>query len=259
MKRMTFWKRALPSGRPTWRGRISRCSARFGSGKRPRLRCGHRKRTCGGRSTRRRLRCARKKFCLRELNHRVKNNLQIISSLLSLQRTRIPDRRCQELFSECQHRVRAIALAHQRLCGGPSLANIDLAAYFDQLVRELSHSYCVGPGHVTPRVVVEDTVLGVDHLVPAALIVNELVCNAFKYAFPDGRSGEVRLEVQRKEGNVRLIVADDGIGFSPEKSASQDSVGLQIVQALVDQLSGKLSWTNGRGTCATITFPEINS
>lgn len=200
-----------------------------------------------------------KEILLRELNHRVKNNLQIISSLLSLQRTRIPDRRCQELFSECQHRVRAIALAHQRLCGGPSLANIDLAAYFDQLVRELSHSYCVGPGHVTPRVVVEDTVLGVDHLVPAALIVNELVCNAFKYAFPDGRSGEVRLEVQRKEGNVRLIVADDGVGFSPEKSASQDSVGLQIVQALVDQLSGKLSWTNGRGTCATITFPEINS
>jgi two-component sensor histidine kinase len=200
-----------------------------------------------------------KEILLRELNHRVKNNLQIISSLLSLQRTRIPDRRCQDLFAECQHRVRAIALAHQRLCGGPSLANIDLAGYFDQLVRELSHSYCVGSGQVTPKVVVENTVLGVDHLVPAALIVNELVCNAFKYAFPDGRSGEVRLEVQGKEGHVRLTVADNGVGFSPEKSASQDSVGLQIVQALVDQLSGELSWANGQGTCATITFPDINS
>jgi two-component sensor histidine kinase len=197
-----------------------------------------------------------KEILLRELNHRVKNNLQIITSLLSLQRSRIPDRNCQELFAECQHRVRAIALAHQRLCGGRSLATIDLAAYFDQLVRELSRSYCVGSGHVTPRVNVADMALGVDHLVPAALIVNELVCNAFKYAFPNGRSGEVRLEVERQNGNIKVTVADDGIGFSPEKSSSQNSVGLQIVQALVDQLSGKLEWSNGHGTCATFTFPE---
>jgi two-component sensor histidine kinase len=200
-----------------------------------------------------------KEILLRELNHRVKNNLQIISSLLSLQRTRIPDRRCQDLFAECQHRVRAIALAHQRLCGGPSLANIDLATYFDQLVRELSHSYCVGPGQVTPKVIVENTVLGVDHLVPTALIVNELVCNAFKYAFPEGRSGEVRLEVQRRDGIVNVTVTDDGIGFSPESLSSQNSVGLQIVEALVDQLSGTLCWANGRGTRATITFPENSS
>jgi two-component sensor histidine kinase len=200
-----------------------------------------------------------KEILLKELNHRVKNNLQIITSLLSLQRTRIPDRGCQELFAECQHRVRAIALAHQRLCGGPSLANIDLAAYFDQLVRELSRSYCVGSGTVTPKVVVEETMLGVDHLVPTALIVNELVCNAFKYAFPEGRSGEVRVEVRREDKNVRLTVADDGVGFSPGDVPARSSVGLQIVQALVDQLSGKLEWTNGHGTCATILFPEANS
>jgi two-component sensor histidine kinase len=199
-----------------------------------------------------------KEILLRELNHRVKNNLQIISSLLSLQKARISERGCQELFAECQHRVRAIALAHQRLCGGPSLASIDLAVYFDQLARELSRSYCVGPGHVTPKVVVEDTVLGVDQLVPTALIVNELVCNAFKYAFPEGRSGEVHVEVQRQHGNVRVSVSDDGIGFSPEDLPSRDSVGLQIVQALVDQLHGKLSWSNGHGTCATVTFPLVN-
>jgi two-component sensor histidine kinase len=200
-----------------------------------------------------------KEILLRELNHRVKNNLQIITSLLSLQKTRITDRGCQELFADCQHRVRAIALAHQRLCGAPSLANIDLAVYFDQLVRELSRSYCVGPGHITPKVVVEDTVLGVDQLVPTALIVNELVCNAFKYAFPEGRSGEVRVEFQRRDGNVNVSVSDDGIGFSPDDLSSHDSVGLQIVQALVDQLSGKLSWANGHGTCATVAFPLVNS
>jgi two-component sensor histidine kinase len=200
-----------------------------------------------------------KEILLRELNHRVKNNLQIITSLLSLQKTRIADRDCQGLFAECQHRVRAIALAHQRLCGAPSLASIDLAVYFDQLARELSRSYCLGPGHVTPKVVVEDTVLGVDQLVPTALIVNELVCNAFKYAFPEGRSGEVRVEVQRQNGNVSVSVSDDGVGFSPDDLSSHDSVGLQIVQALVDQLSGKLSWANGHGTCGTVTFPLVNS
>jgi two-component sensor histidine kinase len=200
-----------------------------------------------------------KEILLRELNHRVKNNLQIITSLLSLQRTRLTDSNCRELFAECQHRVRAIALAHQRLCGGPSLANIDLAAYFDQLVRELSRTYCVGPGTITPTVVVEETSLGVDHLVPTALIVNELVCNAFKYAFPEGRSGEVRVEVRRRGDNVQVAVADDGIGFSPDKLPAQKSVGLQIVQALVDQLSGDLQWSNGHGTCATISFPEVSA
>jgi two-component sensor histidine kinase len=200
-----------------------------------------------------------KEILLKELNHRVKNNLQIITSLLSLQRTRLTDRNCQELFAECQHRVRAIALAHQRLCCGPSLANIDLAAYFDQLVRELSRTYCVGPGTITPKVIVEGTVLGVDHLVPTALIVNELVCNAFKYAFPGGRSGEVRVEVRRRGDLVQVAVADDGIGFSPDNLPGQKSVGLQIVQALVDQLSGDLKWSNGHGTCATILFPQANA
>jgi two-component sensor histidine kinase len=200
-----------------------------------------------------------KEILLRELNHRVKNNLQIITSLLSLQRTRLTDSNCRELFAECQHRVRAIALAHQRLCGGPSLANIDLAAYFDQLVRELSRTYCVGPGTITPKVVVEETSLGVDHLVPTALIVNELVCNAFKYAFPEGRSGEVRVEVRRRGDDVQIAVADDGIGFSPDTLPPQRSVGLQIVQALVDQLSGDLQWSSGHGTCATISFPEVNA
>ena len=200
-----------------------------------------------------------KEILLRELNHRVKNNLQIITSLLSLQRTRLTDSNCRELFAECQHRVRAIALAHQRLCGGPSLSNIDLAAYFDQLVRELSRTYCVGPGTITPTVIVEETSLGVDHLVPTALIVNELVCNAFKYAFPEGRSGEVRVEVRRRGDNVQVAVADDGIGFSPDKLPAQKSVGLQIVQALVDQLSGDLQWSNGHGTCATISFPEATA
>ena len=85
-----------------------------------------------------------------------------------------------------------------------------------------------------------------------------MVCNAFKYAFPEGQSGEVRVEVHRDQNNVCLTVADDGIGFSPTVSTRRDRVGLQIVQALVEQLSGKIQWENGRGTSATIIFPVMN-
>jgi two-component sensor histidine kinase len=197
-----------------------------------------------------------KEILFRELDHRVKNNLQIISSLLSLQGGQLRDPSSRELFKECQHRVRAIALVHQRLCGGTNLANIDLGAYFRQLVQELLRSYYSGQGKITPNVVVDQTVISIEHLIPCALIVNELVCNAFKYAFPAGKSGEVRVEVRRNDGLVSLTVADDGVGFSPGEAQGRSGVGLQIVQSLVEQLSGRLQWTNGHGTSATITFPQ---
>jgi two-component sensor histidine kinase len=198
-----------------------------------------------------------KEILIRELNHRVKNNLQIITSLLSLQRSRLEDPASRELFKECQNRVRAIALVHQRLCGAANLANIDLAAYFQQLVQELHSSYCGGNGTISPRVEVDEMSLNIDHLIPCALIVNELVCNAFKYAFPQGQSGQVCVDVHRKQGQVSLTVADDGIGFSPCDPLERKGVGLQIVQALVDQLSGKIEWANGRGTSATVSFPAV--
>ncbi|HTQ40797.1 MAG TPA: histidine kinase dimerization/phosphoacceptor domain -containing protein [Pirellulales bacterium] len=194
----------------------------------------------------------------RELNHRVKNNLQIISSLLSIQSSKIQGRENQEIFKECQHRIRAIALVHQRLCGAANLTSIDISDYFGKLVQELFRSYYVGRGQVTPHVTVEALALGIDRLVPCALIVNELVCNAFKYAFPDGKSGEVSVELRRADDRISLSVRDNGIGFSPKQAPQRSSVGLQIVRALVDQLSGELQWTNGCGTGATVTFPEIN-
>ena len=194
----------------------------------------------------------------RELNHRVKNNLQIISSLLSIQSSKIQGRENQEIFKECQHRIRAIALVHQRLCGAANLTSIDLSDYFNKLVTELFRSYYVGQGAVTPHVTVEAPALNIDRLIPCALIVNELVCNAFKYAFPDGRSGDVSVELRRANGTVSLSVRDNGVGFSQPTTQPRCSVGLQIVRALVDQLSGQLQWTNGCGTLATVTFPEAN-
>lgn len=199
-----------------------------------------------------------KEVLLRELHHRVKNNLQIITSILSLQGGRIQDRSCQELFKDCQQRVRIIALVHERLCRAPNLTKLNLDSYFRDLVQDLLRCYSVNSGVVRPRVVIEDVAVRIDHLIPCALIVNELVCNALKYAFPDGRSGEVRVEVRRRDGHVCLIVADDGVGFTPLEGRRGNGVGHQIVQALVDQLSGRLEWANGSGTSATVTFPEPN-
>src|SRR5262249_48148932 len=161
-----------------------------------------------------------------------------------------------EIFKECQHRIRAIALVHQRLCGAANLTNIDLSEYFGKLVQELYRSYYVGHGSVKPHVNVDALALNLDRLIPCALIVNELVCNAFKYAFPGDRSGDVQVQLRHSDGQISLSVGDNGIGFLPSEAKPRSSVGLQIVRALVEQLSGQLQWKNGSGTLATVTFPE---
>jgi two-component sensor histidine kinase len=103
---------------------------------------------------------------------------------------------------------------------------------------------------------VGEAAVNIDHLVPCALIVNELVCNAFKYAFRDRRSGKVCVNLFKNGGRVTLRVSDDGIGFRSSVESAASGVGKQIVRALVGQLSGTLEWTNGQGSTATITFPE---
>lgn len=190
----------------------------------------------------------------RELQHRVKNNLQVINSLLILQESKVDSGPVRDMFKDCQNRVRAIAEVHDRLFRTPNLAEFDLAAYLGGLVRNLLRGYSAA-GAVSPVIVVEDTTLGADQLIPCALIVNELVCNTLKYAFPDGRPGEVRVEVRHREGRVHLTVADNGVGLSAAPPGGA-GVGRQIVQALVEQLSGTITWANGRGTSATVTFPE---
>ncbi|MEX2188283.1 MAG: histidine kinase dimerization/phosphoacceptor domain -containing protein [Pirellulales bacterium] len=197
-----------------------------------------------------------KEVLLRELHHRVKNNLQVITSLLSLQASRAQNPAVKNMFTECRQRVRAIALVHQRLSSSARLANIDLAAYFHQLVGELHRSYYIGGGDIRPTVVAEPMTMSIDQLVPCALIVNELACNCFKYAFGDRAAGEVRIEIHRHDDRIHLTVADDGVGIDPDALQRNNGVGLQIVHSLVDQLSGELTWENGRGTSATIEFPE---
>jgi two-component sensor histidine kinase len=196
-----------------------------------------------------------KEVLLRELNHRVKNNLQIIASLLSLQCGRAQDTACQDLFQECRRRVRAIALVQERLCRTSNVADFDLDAYVRDLVHNLLHSYRTGAGSITTRIEVENARLKMDQLVPCALIINELVCNSLKHAFPHGRSGEVLVDLRCEGKRVRLTVTDDGVGLRAIQAPTSEGAGLQVVRALVDQLCGTIEWFNGKGTSATITFP----
>jgi two-component sensor histidine kinase len=186
----------------------------------------------------------------------VKNNLQLISSMLNLQASRVDDSRIAELFAESRNRVRSMALVHENLYRAGDFAQIAMDEHIKTLCRHLFRAY--GPATRDIRMVidVEDIHLDLDRAVSAGLIVNELVSNAFKHAFPEGRVGTVRVELKRKgRRGCALAVMDDGVGL-PMDIESQPSVslGLQLVQDLTDQLRGEIVIDRAGRTSFTLLF-----
>ena len=208
-----------------------------------------------------------KEVLLQEIHHRVKNNLQIISSLLSLQSGLVDDQQALEIFQDSQHRVRSMALIHEKLYRSQNLARIDFADYIRDLTRYLFASYVTIDQDVNLNVQADDVHLGIDTAVPCGLILNELVSNALKHAFPaqgngrDGRetppTGEIRVELcWEKENTLMMIVADNGVGLPGDLDVRYStSLGLQLVTTLVDQLDGTLELDDRGGTLFKITFP----
>lgn len=199
-----------------------------------------------------------KSVLLKEIHHRVKNNLQTISSLLNLQSANIKDPDALQLFTETRYRVRSMALIHEKLYQSSDLARIDFADYLRSLTSGLASSFAGAHSGVHLSVDAEEIMLAVDSAVPCGLIVNELVTNSFKYAFAGGRSGVISIRMERAEGsNIRLSVADDGVGF-PKGVDFRDteSLGMQLVTSLTEQLDGNVELLNGTGTKFVITFPE---
>ncbi len=197
-----------------------------------------------------------KEVLLQEVHHRVKNNLQIISSLLSLQSAHIKDRRDLEMLKESQNRIRTMALIHEKLYQSEDLANIDFHEYIEALVDALFRSYGVSTDTVTPAIEVGAVSLGVDTAIPCGLILNELVSNSLKHAFPGGRKGEIRITLRPLNGSIELMVRDNGVGI-PDRIdfRTTDSLGLHLVTILAeDQLNGKITLTRDGGTTFTITF-----
>lgn len=202
---------------------------------------------------------AEKETLLKEVHHRVKNNLQVIASLINIQSEKLTDPAAREVFGDVRGRVFAIALLHERLYRSRNLARIDLQEYVPELIAELVRAHERAEPRVTVETEVGSLVLDMDAAMPVGLILHELVSNAFKHAFPPGQraGGRVRVEVARRGGDVELVVADDGVGvptaFDP---SSGGSLGLTLVNSLCRQLDGRLTITSDQGTRCTVTFPE---
>jgi PAS domain S-box-containing protein len=199
-----------------------------------------------------------KEVLLKEIHHRVKNNLQVIASLLSLQSSYITDPKAFAMFADTQYRVESIALIHETLYQAKDLAQIDFAEYVQHLAMHLFRSYEVYEDTITLQIHVESLTLGVDTAIPCGLILNELVSNALKHAFPAGMPGKIGIELHAEPAQmVTLRVWDTGVGFPKEVDLHHTaSLGLQLVTTLVyQQLRGTIALQRNGGTVFTIRFP----
>lgn len=198
-----------------------------------------------------------KELLLKEIHHRVKNNMQVISSLLNLQAANIQDESDRKLFTDSQSRVRSMALVHEKLYQSQDLAHIDMSDFVKNLVREISGTYSEVSGKISVTIQADDVYIGIDRAIPCALIINELVSNAMKYAYPDSERGDIYV-VFRKSGTDAYIISvrDNGPGI-PENIdySNSESLGLKLVNALTSQLFGEISLDRSKGTNFTITFP----
>ncbi len=199
----------------------------------------------------------RKEILLKEIHHRVKNNLQVISSLLALQAGATEDAATRGLLYESRNRVHSMALIHEKLYQSGDERGISFSGYVRDLAAHLRHSYAGNSESVTMDIDVPEITLDVDVLVPCGLIINELLSNALKYAFPGGRAGTILLRMRREPaGTLALTVGDDGIGLPQTvDTASPHTLGLRIVNSLVAQLHGSLTVERAPGASFTITFP----
>jgi len=196
-----------------------------------------------------------KESLLKEIHHRVKNNLQIISSLLRLQAGKIDNPLAKGMLQATQDRVRSMALIHEHLYRSENLAAVDMASYLTSLCQQLFRTLAVTPDKIHLRLELASVSLGVDQAIPCGLLINELVTNAFKHAFPAGRGGEVRVELQPlKDGQGwRLRVADDGVGLPPGFDVqTRNSLGLKLIADLTGQLGGTLAINPGGSACGAV-------
>jgi two-component sensor histidine kinase len=200
-----------------------------------------------------------KEVLLNEVHHRVKNNLQIVSSLLALQGARTDDERFADVMKDSQNRIRSMSMIHEQLYSSKNLSKIDFSHYVKNLIRTLLESYSHMRSMVALDLRLDEVNLGVDTALPCGLIINELVSNCLKHAFPENRKGKVVVKLRRRQPNVyELSIADDGIGLPEEINYHQaESLGLKLVTNLAEsQLGGRLGIKVAGGTAVKIVFQD---
>ncbi|MGZ7044651.1 MAG: histidine kinase dimerization/phosphoacceptor domain -containing protein, partial [Methanobacterium sp.] len=200
-----------------------------------------------------------KEVLLREIHHRVKNNLQIISTLLELQSDEIDDEKIVENYRESQNRIQSIALIHERMYQSEDLSNIDLSSYITTLISDLFDSYGAISDHIKTEITVPKMVFSIETSIPLGLVINEIISNSLKYAFKGVDNPKISVLLKSLGGNkYKLDISDNGIGF-PENIdyKNTSSLGLQLVNALVDQIEGEIKLVEGKGTHFEITFNDL--
>ena len=199
-----------------------------------------------------------KNILLREIHHRVKNNMQIISSLLSLQSRYITDEDARDVFKDSQNRVKSMAMIHEKLYMSRNFTKINFGEYIRNLTTHLLHSYVADPETVNLVVDVEDVDLGIDTVIPCGLIINEVVTNSLKYAFPEDRYGEIRIKLWAEDETIILEISDDGVGVPDDFNILETkTLGLQLIETLVKQLEGTIELIPHDGTKFRISFKEL--
>ena len=196
---------------------------------------------------------------LRELHHRVKNNLQIIVSLLNLQSKYIKDKGVLQFFKAIQDRVKSMVLIHNKLYQSQDLASIDTTDCIKTLSEHIFRSCNVKPGTVVLKTNIAKLNMNIDTAIPCGLIINELISNSLRHAFVKpikGRKAEVRINLHKnKAGDIRLVISDSGVGLPKDIDfRNTKSLGLQLVRILVEQLNGTIKLNRSKGTKFTITL-----
>ncbi|MFO8083119.1 MAG: histidine kinase dimerization/phosphoacceptor domain -containing protein [Desulfobacterales bacterium] len=199
-----------------------------------------------------------KELLLKEIHHRVKNNLQIISSLMYLQSKNVSDKVLSNIFKDCESRIRSMAMVHESLYQSESVAEIDLAQYVRHLTVYLFQSYGNKFGPIQLKTDIQNIFLNINTAIPCGLIISELVSNALKHAFPDGKQGEIVVSFTKdRTGSHCLTVRDNGTGL-PENMdwRNTDTLGLRLINILAQQLNGSLTYYGQEGACFVLTFTE---
>lgn len=200
-----------------------------------------------------------KEILLKEIHHRVKNNMQIISSLLSLQAGYLNDENAVNALKECQGRIMSMAMIHENLYQSDTLSGIKFADYIDRLVKDLFHTYNIDSERVKVNIDADEIILDIDTAIPCGLIVNELITNSLKHAFPDDTEGEISIRMQQSpEGYYNLSLKDNGIGLPEELNITDSTtLGLLLINSLIRQLEGELEVKRNQGTIFLISFKKL--
>lgn len=190
-----------------------------------------------------------KEMLMKEIYHRVKNNLMVISSLLNLQSNYITDEEARDIFKDSQKRAHSMALIHERLYRSTDMKHLDFGDYIRTLVMDLFRTYVADPNRIQLELEIEDLMLDIDTAIPLGLIVNELLSNSMKHAFPGGQKGKIKLEFKSDNGGCLMVVGDDGIGLPPNLDIKHtETLGLQLVNSLIGQIDAEMEINNQNGT-----------